>query len=309
MSYKKVFALVLVAVFSIGIFSIYHFRQKVPNSFVGSSIESSDYSEVLPSTRDLDNRNVANDLKPSSVVSLPLSHSVSMAFESAHNYRTLYEGLLQRGAEGGGYYALRILLICSLVRTDESILATPSISREQDASRQLLNERCSSFSTAELDNQLGTLNDPRLKADPLEQLSRKFLNDSEDPAKRTGLIQEILETQDPLLIENMAHRLFRSNAVAVFGGQRFGQPNAGEILAAAWQSAACVLSGTCGVEDPTVVNACALRGLCFQDREATLRDEVERNFGLEGAALFDSVQSRMKMVIKDKDASALKVAP
>jgi hypothetical protein len=232
--------------------------------------------------------------------------AVHTAFERSRDYRALYEQLVQQGADGGGFYAVRLLVYCSSIRGAGATLASPADSREQDRARQLLLERCGSFSEDELKNTLGTVHDPRLKADPINRLETEFIESSDDLSARVTAIQASLDSQDPLLIAEMAYRLFRTppGVAPVFAGKTFDQPGAESVLLLAWEAASCAAGAACGTEDPSVVKSCGLFGRCFDSRRSLLRDETERTVGADAATLFDSVYPQMEQVIRSRDASA-----
>lgn len=227
---------------------------------------------------------------------------------NARDLRVLYLKLLQQGDEGGGLYAMNILMRCSAAR--QRSLSTPFTpqSAEQSQAKAFIDEQCASFIDSEIsmDAVVALSRDARLKNDRLRSLLDNWVKDSKTAEGREIALKSVLQSRDPLLLEQLAGAIFTNNGATTFNGTKYKESYALPILSAAWLSAICDgLQTQCNkLGDPYLMEGCVTQNSCFGTRYELFVDDTDKRFGKEGGELFRSIYPRMVEAIRNQDTSA-----
>lgn len=248
---------------------------------------------------------------PPAAVPIPIKPLPSMHQQlmSARDLRVLYLKLLQQGDEGGGLYAMNILMRCSAARQRQFPITWVPQSVEQAQAKALTEEQCASFVGSELsmDAVAALARDPRLQNDRLRSLLDTWVRESQKTEGRSTALSAVLQARDPLLLEQVAGAIFSNDGKITFDGKIYNESYAFPVLSSAWISAICDgLQTQCGqLGDPYLMEACINQNTCASTRYELFASDTERRFGKEGGALFQAIYPRMVEVIRNQDVSAL----
>ncbi|WP_152034173.1 hypothetical protein [Paracidovorax avenae] len=231
----------------------------------------------------------------------------TVLLRQARDYRVLFHQMVGSPRDGNGLYALTILLRCASVRDEPAPPSWIPQSAEQQKAKILREERCASFIDQELsgDAMLALTRDPRIANDTYRRLGKEWASVSSDPQARMPVLERVLRTGDPLLMENLAGSLFHApdGASIVFSGKAYTDAADQRVLAIAWVAATCgAVPGCDGPGDDYLVNACAARNLCVDSRQVLFALDAQERFGDRGAALYAEVYPQMVEAIRQRDA-------
>lgn len=245
---------------------------------------------------------------PSADVGGPVHAALWGEMEQARDWRVVFERLLANPDERSGVYAMRIVFLCARFRGLGPDDFGPSLSTRQDEARQLMTERCASFSVPELSSaRIDELDrDPRIHR-YFRKLSLR-MGSGLDGRHARNLIAEVMATGDPMLLDSLGERMFLrvTDPHLQLEGTPLTQPYAPLVARHAWQAAVCRLAGQgCGSQDMGVLDACA-RGVCVDSREALLERQVEELDGAGGLlGLYHRLVPVFEGIIRNQNVDAL----
>lgn len=210
--------------------------------------------------------------------------------EDSRDYRSVLIRLAQAGTPEAGLYSDHILKYCySVVRSGVQNVKTDS--SKQEFAKDLLWARCSSFSPDELTgHRMRELPGDSRFPDGLLQIRNEWIGAGDDTQKRQTILNQVFETKDPLLLEQVGVGLLISDTGKInFGNTEFSGQDSLSAVRNAWISAVCDGTGTtCGPGDQYVVDACANTGICESSRMDTFREITLRRQGEAYVQDFDS---------------------
>lgn len=231
------------------------------------------------------------------------------------------EATKQEVQSGGAYYAYDALLQCRLLREidlrPEKVAALRQqlavddneMAKRRLASLDWLEKRCAGFTDAELgwDEEKYLLSWAVTK-DPLMALRRRAHQfDRNNNEARQQLLQDMLATQDPLLLEgvrgvsSVVDRAGDGEPAAYLDGVRDGGLDKVDYMYA-WNIAICRVAGSCSVQDVRLQTECALAGECFDSVPAHIQHDVDTQERFERIS---AVAGRLQQVILNRDVAAL----
>ncbi|MDA8523497.1 hypothetical protein [Acidovorax sp. NCPPB 4044] len=235
--------------------------------------------------------------------------SLASLLRQARDYRVLFHRLMSEHRDGHGLYALTVAMRCAVVRDEPAPLDWVPHSAPQQRSKVLREERCATFIDSELsgDALLALVRDPRVARDAYRLLGDALYRVSSDPVARLPVLERVLRTADPVLLESIVTSLFHAPAggAVTFAGKTYADMADRQVLVVAWVAAVCGAAPGCdGPGDDYLVNACAARNLCVDSRRALFALDAKERFGERGAALYADVYPRMVEAIRQADTSA-----
>ncbi|QHJ00536.1 hypothetical protein GT347_22695 [Xylophilus rhododendri] len=237
--------------------------------------------------------------------------SLGIDYAGSRDWRTVFEKSMRRGAEGGGTYALHILIQCQAMREQVAEFSTRAASSQaQETARQIYTSRCASFSSDELsiENTLRTSKDPRLQNSPLDAHYEEWNFIGENKRETHNIAERYLSEADPLSLEKLGKVFFKpSTSNVTFGGRVYEEPHANAIFDLAWRAAICDGTGLpcSGPLDPYVMDHCAVHGICAESREENIGQVVRQEYGESAEKLYREIRPQLADVIRRKDADAL----
>ena len=215
-------------------------------------------------------------------------------FETATDYRALFDDLVRSGAPEGRFFAARIIAECQDVGAssfDEVLrgfvanLAADASTATRIGAFRRLKEPCAGFSRLDVRDIEPLLVDGARHGD-LRAISQLLALDRLDPASDPMVVTtRLLDAGDPYIIVNVANFLFRNHGIDVMVDGAVVAAADRDAVQMAWDLVACDYGSPCGAASPPVLNICAHDGLC--DAE-TFEGLIGAHFGI--LASFERVQ-------------------
>jgi hypothetical protein len=218
-------------------------------------------------------------------------------YETASDYRALFDELMRTDASEGRFFAAKILVDCLEVADDgyDTVLRrfvagvprdSPNAAARIAAFRRM-KEPCAGFSgrtpsSAEIEQLFAA----GARDGDVRALSQLLVTDRPEPgADPSATIARLLDSRDPYVLGNIATYIFAANRMpVVIDGRRVDPPDL-DAAQFAWDLVACDHGLPCGPDGKAVLHICAHDGLCNAE---TFEDLVRAEFGI--LASFDRVQ-------------------
>ena len=236
-------------------------------------------------------------------------------FETALDYRALYDELMRSGEPEGKFFAAKMLFECvdvgakSFDAVINAFIASvppdaPHAAARIAAFRQM-KEPCARFSGRQIDPaEIERLFAEGARSGDPRALSRMLAQDKLDPSSDAmAVAARALESGDPYALNNVATFLFRANRLdQTIDGALVDRADI-DAAQMAWDLVACDHGWPCGRDSEPLLHMCARDGLCgAQTFEELIRDEL----GI--LASFDRVQyfrDRILAALSRKDYGSL----
>ncbi|WP_156379425.1 hypothetical protein [Acidovorax sp. Root402] len=203
---------------------------------------------------------------------------------------------------------MNILMRCSSVRQRHFPANWMPQTVEQGKAKAFTEAQCASFLESELsmDAVAALARDPRLKSDQLRSLLDTWVRKSQTSEERNSALSAVLQTRDPLLLEQLAGAVFSIGGKIAFDGRVYNEPYALPILSSAWISAMCDgLQTQCGeIGDPYLMEACINQNACFSNRYQLFASDADSRFGKEAGTLFRTIYPKIVEAIRSQDVAA-----
>lgn len=231
--------------------------------------------------------NPARELSAARTTALRVDERASLgkAWSQAPNLRAFALDAYRRPSMGGRLYAEHIARLCSSARYQLDLGQLPYSPHHAAGSKdqlesslavRKLQEQCSPFTAEELDSLRMRTTDP--PDDPLVKAYRAFAEElGGRPGSRRALIKEVLDSKDPVLLEELGFRLAlqargEQGPSIYFDGQWYPM-KADPDIAAAFALLPCEFGYPCGETNIELLAECVLGSPCYASRWQKLEHE------------------------------------
>ena len=320
---KKTWASVATAAAAIAIaiaVSTWHFMRdgptRVPQTTVSSPSTTAVIAGVPTSTE-------APKGQPTPVSSTASAPGLFRQMQTAADLRVFAEAAKRSPGAGGVLYATSAVAECRLLRNAVSSAETNAAlrrdlvsksdehSRQRLASLDWLEERCVGFSTEELGrSDLVFMLEWGGSKDPLLALKQQVRQSGNlDATKRAELVDSLLATSDPLLLDGVRGASSVRDASSDLGsaeyldGVKFGGLDA-EGYIYAWDLAICAVAQSCSSDyNANLRSNCALGDECYASEQARVRSASGSDDRYQRIA---TVSQRLVQVVQQRNSVALR---
>lgn len=224
--------------------------------------------------------------------------------ENSKDYRVLFESLLNDKSDYSGSYASHILKTCARIR--RITFSEPSNSTRQDVARQLMADRCSTFTDDEIsDMRRKTLLESPIMKNRVEEIRNSWFTSGLDIEKKKSALKSIIELNDPLLLEYVGPTVLYRHELGkfAFAGEEYDLQYS-QLISNIFNAAICEATSTpCGPINQMVVEACALNATCASSRLELVQAQSKEYYGDEGLSIFKKLYPQMVQALKNNDVS------